>query len=212
MDNDNVIPFEEYRKKKMGSAYQKDMFSEMFSRDLRDQPEMIAWYEFNKAFHKYRLFVHTLFFQNHMAPFRTENPNSGFVACFNESQMKDGARGIFEAVAWEKRKPIMIDAAHKTYRQLAEQFPEYPIRYSEDVHGMFREILLTSDKVMVVVGLSKLKVNKFTKIGIARSLIKILDDAHFENITPRSDLIFVDFASFLQDAWDNIGIYLNILA
>lgn len=35
--------------------------------------------------------------------------------------------------------------------------------------------------------------------------------AHFDGIIPRANLIFVDYAAFLQKAWSTIGIYLNVV-
>ncbi|MCL6592223.1 MAG: hypothetical protein K6U80_20040 [Firmicutes bacterium] len=84
-------------------------------------------------------------------------------------------------------------------------------RYSSDAAKAIRTELLYSDKVLVIKEISKLKGND-RKDMIARGLIKICDDAHYKGITVNSSLIFIDYASFLQKAWDNIGGYLNIMA
>ena len=64
---------------------------------------------------------------------------------------------------------------------------------------------------MVVQELSRSSI-RARKADYARSLIKILDDAHFDGIQPSSDLIFIDYGDFLHRSWSSIGTYLDILA
>lgn len=66
--------------------------------------------------------------------------------------------------------------------------------------------------ILIIIDFSKMKGTTPDRIGHVRSFIKTLDDAHFKDIQPKADLIFVDYASFLQEAWESIGIYLNILS
>lgn len=96
-DNDKkIISFEEYRMKKLGDRYQKDVFSELFSRDLKEQTGLLEWYLFHHTFNKHRLFVYSLFYQNRMH--WVQNLNSGFVACFSEHQMKASIDAILQAL------------------------------------------------------------------------------------------------------------------
>jgi len=134
------------------------------------------------------------------------------VLCFNEEQLKRNTESIVKAVKVEKRPLLLIDAQNQTLVQLGKKLPGYSCRYSFEADEAFKEILLCSDKVMVVTGLSTMNTSKDQRISYARWLIKILDDAHFDNIKPRSNLIFVDYASFLQDAWEQIGLYLETLS
>ncbi len=48
------------------------------------------------------------------------------------------------------------------------------------------------------------------KSWYARSLIKTNDDAHFRGIKPQSDILFVDYACFLQRSWSELGSYIDI--
>ncbi len=80
-----------------------------------------------------------------------------------------------------------------------------------DAWNMFKEIQLNLDKVIVISNLSQSKVPS-SKSSQARSLIKINDDAHFEAIKPKSDLVFVDYASFLQRSWSELGPYIDVFA
>lgn len=62
----------------------------------------------------------------------------------------------------------------------------------------------------MISGISKSKIPS-GKADYARSIIKINDDAHFKNIFPKSDIIFVDSAAFLERSWEQLGTYINIL-
>ncbi len=82
---------------------------------------------------------------------------------------------------------------------------------TRDAWIMFEEILWNSDKVIVVANLSQSKIPS-RKSWYGRSLIKINDDAHIKGIRPRSDLVFVDYASFLQRSWSELGPYVDVFA
>jgi hypothetical protein len=69
---------------------------------------------------------------------------------------------------------------------------------------------LDTDHVLVFNGLSKSRINR-NKADLTRSIIKINDDAHFKNINPRSDLVFIDQASFLEKNFKQLKIYIDIL-
>ena len=209
MDNNNIVSFEEYRKKKTGNNYQEDALSAIFKKDLREQTDLLQWYMFHNIFNKHKLFVHSLFYQNHVQ--RSKNPNAGFVVCYSDEQITANTSAIINAVEWEKRKSLLINATDKTYRQLGEMLTGFPHRENYEVIKSFKEVLLTADKVIVIQGLSMMKTTLENKRRYAYGLIKVLDDAHFDGIIPKADLIFVDYARFLQDTWKNIGSYLNIL-
>jgi len=210
VDKNNIVSFEEYRKKKLGNNYQEDALSAIFKQDLREQTDLLEWYWFYNTFNKHKLFVHSLFYQNHVLT--NKNPNTGFVVCYSNEQIEANTDAIINAVEWEMRKPHVINAAGKTYRQLGEILTGFPHRENYEVSKSFKEVLLTDDRVIVFQGLSNMKTTLENKIRYAYGLIKVLDDAHFDGIIPKADLIFIDYARFLQDAWKNIGAYLNILA
>ena len=80
-----------------------------------------------------------------------------------------------------------------------------------DAWKMFEEVLLGSNKVIVISNISKSKIAS-RKSGFARMIIKINDDAHLKKIKPESDILFVDSAGFLERSWDELGDYINIFA
>jgi len=205
-DDNKIISFEEYRRKLRGADYEESPLSEMFNQDLREQEDLVAWYSFHQTFNRLQLFVHCLFQQNELQ----DNPNSGFVMAFDLKQMDRAMKQLEDAVRWTGRVPLILDARDRTFCQLADVMTNHIHRTRQDAYNGFRRMLLETDKVIVIRELSASKLGA-DKPGKARSLIKILDDAHFDGVTPRASLIFLDYAAFLQKAWRKIGIYLNVV-
>lgn len=210
MKDNKIISFEDYRRQKAGSTYEEDALSAIFKKDLREQTDLLNWYLFHRDFNKYKLFVHCLFSQNHQI--RRRNPNSGYVIVFGEDEMERSTSSLIEAIEWERREYVLIPAAGHTYRHLGQVLREgYPPRTNQEAHGYFKDALLRSDKVLIIQELSRSKVSG-RKADYARSLIKILDDAHFDGKYPAANLIFVDYGDFLHQSWSTIGTYLDVLA
>lgn len=205
--SDNVISFEEYLKKKKGKDYNPDL-SDIFKKDLREQTDLLDWYIFHNSINKHKLFVHTLLYENHN--FENINPNVGFVVSINAENVKKNANGIIDAVKWEGREYIHISAAEKTYRELGEMITGFRCNSNHDTFNAFKEKLLNSNKVFIIQEFSKVKTNQ-NKAHLVRALIKVIDDAHFDDIKPKVDLIFIDYPDFLQKSWEDIGIYLNLM-
>ncbi|MCC5911355.1 MAG: hypothetical protein JJT76_13040 [Clostridiaceae bacterium] len=208
LDN-NAISFQEYLEKKYGKGANRDILSGVLTKDLREQADFINWYLLHNNINKHKLFVHALFHENHSVQYK--NPNSGYVIYYSDEHLESSSNDIVKALEWMGRDYILIDAANKTFKQLEEYLLPFHSRTKYEVFKEFENMLLNSDKVLILKNISKLKGSKDAKIKNARSFIKVLDDAHFKNITPKADIIFIDTARFLEDAWDNIGIYLNIL-
>ena len=208
--SDNIISFEEYREKKLGRRCRDSPLDELFRKDLREQRDLLDWYSFHNIFNKHKLFVHTLFLENHVDG--RKNPNSGYVVCYNGEQLKTNTKKIAEAIEWEGRNPVIVNATDKTFRQVGQTVTGLQHSDNYETSKEIKDLLLRSNKVFVFHGISMMKGTTQEKIIHVRSFIKMLDDAHFDNIRPKSDLIFVDYAKFLQDAWEHIGIYLKVLS
>jgi hypothetical protein len=204
-----IISFEDYRKQNAGSSYREDALSAIFKKDLREQTDLLSWYLFHRNFNKFKLFVHCLFSENHQK--QNPNPNSGYVIAFREDQIEERVTALIEAIKWEKRDYVLIQAAGRTYRQFGEFLRGYLPNTNQEAHEFFKDDLLRSDKVIIIQELSRSRISG-RKADYARSLIKILDDAHFDGIHPTSDLIFVDYGDFLHKSWSSIGTYLDVLA
>lgn len=209
-NRDNIISFEDYRRKLRGTGYREDPLSEVFRKDLREQQDLLDWYLFHRRFSRYKLFVHSLFYENHVVALG-HNPNAGFVAVFGEDDIERVIPQLEEALKWAEREYIVVRAAGRTFRELGEPLTGFRPRTAEEAFEAYQRTLLTTDKVVVVAGISKSKFGK-KRADIARALVKIIDDAHFQEIRPRADLIFVDHASFLQSSWYELVTYTTIMA
>lgn len=209
MEDNKIISFEDHRRQKAGASYKEDALSSIFKKDLREQTDLLSWYLFHRDFNKYKLFVHCLFSQNHQT--QESNPNSGYVIAFREDQIEERTSSLIEAIKWEERDYVLIPAAGRTYRQLGQLLKGYPPQTNQEAHEFFKDDLLRYDKVVIIQELSRSRISG-RKADYARSLIKILADAHFDEIYPASDLIFVDYGDFLHQSWSSIGTYLDVLS
>lgn len=46
---------------------------------------------------------------------------------------------------------------------------------------------------------------------IARAFLKMLDDAHLDGFRTMSDLVFIDWARFLEIGWQDISPYVRVI-
>lgn len=209
MSKNKIISFEEFRLNRQGNNSPDNAVTQVLKKDLREQEDLIDWYLFHKSFNKYKLFLHTLFYNNHKRK-KGVNPNSGFITIFDQNQIETITRLTEDALHWLNRKFIIVHGNGKNVRQLGESFPYETCRTYSDFYSILKNFLLNTDYVVIIKEFSKSKM-QINKAGFARSLIKIIDDAHFHNTVPSADLIFIDYASFLEKSWKDIGLYLNIL-
>ncbi len=209
MSENKIISFEEFRLKKEGNDSLRNAITQVVNKDLREQEDLIDWYLFHSKFNRYKLFLYTLFYNNHQRK-NGINPNAGFIVLFDKKQIESTVKKVEEALKWLGRKYIIVDGNGKNLRQLGESFPYERCNTYGDFYSVLKYYLLNSDHVIIFKEFSLSKI-KARKAGIARSLIKIIDDAHFHKISPLSDLVFLDYATFLEKSWDDIGLYLDIM-
>jgi hypothetical protein len=207
IDEDNIISFEEYRKR-YENQQASNALSDVLTTDFREQNDLLSWLSFHRSFNKYKLFVHLLFRHNHYLNY--PNPQIGYLIGYTPEHIKGNIDFLLDALRWESRQYILIKAAGCTFAELAEQLCDYQIHSQEKAYAEFKQTILTKNKVIVIQEISKCKIRS-NKSHLARTIIKLLDDAHFDGISPQSDIIFVDYADFLQKSWQDIGIYLDIL-
>lgn len=112
-----------------------------------------------------------------------------------------------------RKKHILLYCNEKTEKEILLLIAKYlkmPMTKNIEItyfFNVFKEALYYDDKVFVFVELSKSKIKNVE--GLYRSIIKIIDDAHFKDISPQSNIIFIDYASFLEKHYDYIGTYLD---
>lgn len=209
MSDGNIISFSEYLKKKKKEILLDKQHFEALGDDIKTRPELILWYNFQNQFNKHKLFLHSLYTSNHQDG--NPNPNAGYFICFSEEELQDCINKIIEANEWLERTAVLIDAKNCTFITMAKQLFGTEPNSTLEAWDMFREVLLGSSNVIVISNISKSKISS-RKSSFARSIIKINDDAHFKNIKPKSDMLFVDSACFLKRSWGEIGSYLNIFS
>jgi hypothetical protein len=111
------------------------------------------------------------------------------------------------------REYIAIEANGKSFADCVKSFTKRDYHITHDAFVDLKKMLLNSSKTVVFKEFSKSKIRtKGEKCSMIRSVIKIIDNAHFSNIRPLSDLIFIDYADFLQHCWHSISTYLKIMS
>lgn len=206
---DNIISFEEFRRKKEKAESENAPIMQILKKDLREQEDLVDWYLFHSSFNKYKLFLHSLFYNNHER-LKGSNPNAGFIQTFNERQINSVLSRTEEALKWLNRRYIIIDCRDKTIKEVGANLPYEKCNSFYDFFKLLQYYLLETNHVLVFKELSKSKITRNLS-DLTRSIIKINDDAHIKGITPLSDILFIDYPSFLQKAWENIGLYMEIL-
>jgi len=143
------------------------------------------------------------------------NPDAIFFFGFTEEHIASFREAIPEALDQLSRPHIVIDCSEKTFKQIyleaieesGKHIPQTVPTY--EAAQIFNDILLNGAFSLVLAMFSEAKGSH--KPGHARSLIKLLDDAHFENYNVMSDVVFIDRAGFLEKSWGDIGHYIRLV-
>jgi hypothetical protein len=205
MNDNNVISFSDYLKNKQRKISIDKQYFDALCDDIKNRPELIDWLNYQNLWNKHKLFLQCLYSSN----YQNKNPNAGYFVSFTEEQINANTNKIVEANEWFERTTVLIDAKNRTFKEMAQQIYGSSPNSTLQAWNMFKEILLTSNNVIVISNISQSKIPS-RKSGYVRSLIKINDDAHFKEIKTKSDILFVDSASFLERSWDNIGTYTSV--
>jgi hypothetical protein len=202
----NTISFESFKRQLIA-----DKLTSKLMRDTRIQKELHDIYNF-KSTNRYKLFLAALFYENHKI-MRGHNPNSGFIVGFDSGHITEISEGVQSALDTIGREYVIVEANGKSFTDCVKSFTRRDYHVIHDAFIDLKEMLLTSNKAVVFKEFSKSKIRtRGKKCSMARSIIKILDDAHLSDIRPLSDLIFIDYADFLQYCWQNISTYLKIMS
>jgi len=179
-------------------------------RDARIQKELHDIYSFQSA-NKYRLFVAALFYENHKI-LKGNNPRTGFIVGFDSNFIALISEELRSALEHIGREYTIVDANGKSFMDCIKCITKKDYHANHQAFADLKGILLNSSRTVVFTEFSKSKIRtRAKKSWTARSIIKILDDAHLSGIRPVSDLIFVDYPTFLEHCWGNIGTYLKIM-
>ena len=139
---------------------------------------------------------------------RGHNSNSIYLIGFNKEQFKELEENVKLAVKSLERVYKFVNCANKTFIEIVEEIVSVKYKTNYEAGKVLEQVQMKSNIVIILREFSKSKIKKSDVAMYFKTLIKNLDDAHFENIHPLSDLIFIDYASFLEKNFNEIGLYL----
>ena len=99
----------------------------------------------------------------------------------------------------------IIDATDKTKPQILKEIKQNS--HNSDL----KEAFYYTEIVFIIKNISQSKIAKKEQGFFMRSLLKVNDDAHFNSVIPSSELIFIDYACFIQENIEIISTYSNIV-
>jgi hypothetical protein len=202
----NTISFEFFKRQLIA-----DKLTNRMMRDARIQKELHDIYNF-KSTNRYKLFLAALFYENHKI-MRGHSLRTGFLVGFDSDHITEIYRQVQSSLDSIGREYIIVEANGKSFVDCVKSFTRRDYHIIHDAFVDLKEILLDSNKVVVFKEFSKSKIRtRGKKCSTTRSIIKILHDAHLSDTMPLSDLIFIDYADFLQHCWHSISPYLKIMS
>ncbi len=199
--NENIL-FNSFRHKSLSDSLVSKM-----THDPKMKKKLDEFISLNSV-NRIKEFLFELFLINHKIQ-EGKNPLAGFLIGFDAARLEGLAHEIKASLKSLGRECIFIDANGKTLIECINQSTGENYRVLHDAFKGLKKILRDSDKVVVFKEFSKCKL-RTDKGSMARSIIKIIDDAHFDDIRPLSDLIFVDYAEFLQKSWKDVCTYIRV--
>jgi len=203
----DTISFESFNRQLIA-----DKLTGRLMQDARIQQELYDIYNNFKSTNEYKLFLAALFYENHKIK-KGHNPNTGFLVGFDSNHITLISERVRSALDGIGREYLIVEANGKSFADCVKSFTGKDYHVNDAAFADLKEMLLNANKAVVFKEFSKSKIRtRETKCSMARSIIKILDDAHLSDVRPLSDLIFIDYADFLHHCWDSIGTYLKIMS
>lgn len=138
---------------------------------------------------------------------RGKNPNSIYLAGLTKDHIDLLVNDAINGLLCANSGHTLIDASGLTLTALYNQIAGTIGMSSHNAFLKLTDDFYHTSQVVVIKSISKLKYSDCA--GVCRDLIKILDDAHYKDIHPKTDLIFIDSALFLEKHYSVIGNYLT---
>lgn len=154
-------------------------------------------------------FLRQLFTQNHI-DLDGKNPQTAFLVAWQDHQIDRLADLAQHASTRLGRKSVLVDAANKTPRSFYNDIAGAQARSANEAAHIVADMLYDDDVVVIIKAISKL--NDTGKNQHARWIAKVIDDAHFDRVHPKADIVFVDYASFLEKSYRVLGPYVRVFA
>jgi len=137
---------------------------------------------------------------------KVDHPDSIYLLGFIDEHFNDLEKNTKEALKSLNRAYKIINCYGKTFREIVHDLKGVKYNTNQLAWESLKDIQLNSNLVIVLRELSKAKLNRERYLCF-KGLIKNLDDAFYDDIQPKSDLIFIDSASFLEKNFKEIGLY-----
>jgi len=202
----NAISFESSKRQLIANKIIGDLMQ-----DKRLKKELYGIYN-SKPTNKYKLFLAALFYENYKI-IREHMHRTGFLVGFDSSHIMGISQEVRSSLKDIGREYIIIEANGKSFIDCIRSFTGKDYHKNYEAFSDLKDLLINGNKVVVFKEFSKSKIRtKNEKCLMTRSIIKIFDNTHLPDIYPLSDLIFIDYADFLQKCWYNIGAYLKVMS
>jgi hypothetical protein len=138
--------------------------------------------------------------------------NALFFVGFLPSHLDYLAKELKQIVSNLLREVKVLDARGKSLIQMSSEVTGLTVRTNYDAENSIRDHLANTDMALIIREISAANFTKHRRgeAGAqAQGLIKALDSLREASGRLRGDLIFVDYASFLEKSWDDLGVYIE---
>jgi hypothetical protein len=135
-----------------------------------------------------------------------QNPNCIYLAGFTRQHLDTIEKHITHGLVCENKKIEAIDMIDKTKTFMIDQLSSGWGTIPERTTAFYRS-LIEKERILIIKGLSASRIPY--KVNTFRGIIKTLDDAHLKDEYPKTDIIFIDYAAFLEKNYSQIGPYLS---
>jgi hypothetical protein len=217
MTNDIIDFMRHYKEKLKGVKKEIDNeYSKAFqqiSKELIQSEKEIKRMALLYSFAKYSLFLNCLFYNNHNS---NNDIKTGFLIGYKEEHLNEIENSVCNILDKLDRPYRFVNARAKSIIAIFEELTNSYFNSKHQAKDEIERQFFRSENVYIIREFSDAKIE--SKEYSLRGLIKLREKTNFindkqcETIHPDSDLIFIDYANFLQKAWDKIGYYLSILS
>jgi hypothetical protein len=154
------------------------------------------------------------FFQTHFrVNHRPENKNFNalFLVGFTPDHLQLLASRACQVSTLLNHRVMSIDVRGKSYVDMCKEITCKQDKDSCMGEESLRQFLYEENVVLIIKEMSAMKTRSQSRsVQQIQGMIKLLDNAHLENVRPKTDLVFVDYAGFLQKHWEELGNYVEV--
>jgi hypothetical protein len=138
--------------------------------------------------------------------------NALFLVGFSPSHLDYLAKELKEIVSNLLREVTLLDARGKSLIQMCTEVTGLTVRTNYEAENAIKDHLANTDMVLIIREISAAGFTNHRRgeAGFqAQGLIKALENVREQSGNLRGDLVFVDYASFLEKAWVDLEVYVE---